>query len=120
MERQYQLDMNKEALKHQFNIETSTLEYHTKTSLENQRASLTKQEKKLQHKQELEKLVLQYNLEILKKFLDSQLQDWRTTHTKASEIIFRLVEQMLGLGEQQVSECEMRRMYEDALNRAYP
>lgn len=120
MEKQYQLDMNKEELKHQFNIETSTLDYHTKTRLENQRASLTKQEKKLQHKQELEKLVLQYNLEILKKFLDSHLQDWRTTHTKASEIIFRLVEQMLGLGEQQVSECEMRRMYEDALNRAYP
>lgn len=108
------------AVKHTFDMDAKTLDYAKQMELEKQRKKLEKKEKKLQHAQELEKLVLQYNLGVLQKYVDSHLQDWRTEHTKTCEILFRLVEQMLGLGDQQVSESTMRRMYEDALARAYP
>jgi frataxin-like iron-binding protein CyaY len=100
---------------HQHAMQSKAFDYQAQKALEEQRTQLEKKSKKLSHRQELEKLVLQYNLEVLKKYIDSRLQDWRVTYDKANEIIFRLVERVLGLGDQQINEADISQYVREAM-----
>lgn len=70
-------------------------------------ADTIKQERlrKLEHEHLIEKLRLESNLRMMEMVLANELQDLRITFDKACDIIFRLVERALGLG-QQLAETE--------------
>lgn len=81
----------------------------------------SKQQKKMEkmlHRQAKEKMSLEHNFKVLEMCLSNQLQDWRVTHDKACEVIFRMVEKMLGLGEHQVSEAEISQYVQEAITMA--
>ena len=81
----------------------------------------SKQQKKMEkmlHRQAKEKMSLEHNFKVLEMCLSNQLQDWRVTHDKACEVIFRMVEKMLGLGEHQVSEAEISQYVQEAMTMA--
>ncbi len=70
---------------------------------------------KLKDRHEKEKRVLDQNFQILERHLAHHLQNLRVSYDKACEIIFRLVERMLGLGDQQVSEGDISQYVREAM-----
>jgi hypothetical protein len=116
---EHELRMREKQFDHMAGLQNKQVDFQYVQNLENQKANIQQQEQKLKHRQEIEKLVLQYNFGVLEKYLDHHLQNLRVTFDKSCEIIFRVIERMLGLGEQQVRESDIDRMVQDAMKQAY-
>lgn len=75
-------------------------------------------EQKFRHKQELEKLILEYNLKFLEAELNNHLQDKRITYDGLNAILMRLIERVTGLSEQATAD-DVSRWVDEAMGQAY-
>ena len=75
-------------------------------------------EQKFRHKQELEKLILEYNLKFLEAELNNRLQDKRITYDGLNAILMRLIERATGLSEQATAD-DVSRWVDEAMGQAY-
>lgn len=84
-------------------------------------ADLIKQERlrELEHRHKMEEMTLNFNLKFIEMFLQNEIQDQRVEHDKMCDIIFRVVERALGLGEQQVSQSDVSQWVSEAMGQAY-
>lgn len=75
-------------------------------------------EQKFKHKQELERLILEYNLKFLENELNHLLQNKRVTYDGLNGILMRLIERAVGLSEQ-VTADDVSRWVDEAMGQAY-
>lgn len=111
-----QLALNKQ--KHQQQMEIMAFEHNLKSEEREQIFNFSIIEHKLKQKQELERLILEYNLKFLQAELNNLIQDKRVTYDGLNSILMRLIEQVVGLTEQVNSE-DVQRFVDDALQQAY-
>jgi hypothetical protein len=69
----------------------------------------------LQHQHQREKIILEYNNALIMRFVDSHLKNYNLTFEKACDLVFRLVERSLGMGEQQASEADVSSWVREAM-----
>lgn len=72
--------------------------------------------RKLDHAHTVEKLQLESNLRMVEMVLSYELQNLRVAYDKTCDIIFRLVERALGLGEQHAEVDSVRAWVREAMD----
>lgn len=75
-------------------------------------------EQKFKQKQELEKMILEYNLKFLETELNHLIQNKRVTYDGINSIVMRLIERVVGLSEQATAE-DVSRWVDEAMAGAY-
>lgn len=76
---------------------------------------LERKAKRLTQQQELERVVLEYNLKFLEQQLGHILQNERVTYDGINAIVMRVIERMLGLGDHQVTDDELTSYVNEAM-----
>ena len=84
-------------------------------------ADTIKQErlKELDHKHKIESMTLEYNLRFTELALQNELQNARVSYDKTCEVIFKLIERVLGLGERYASQEDISSWVNEAMGQAY-
>lgn len=103
---------------HQQTIERMRLEAELKQNEQKNLLNLNIIEEKFRKKQEIEKMVLEYNLKFLELELNHYLQNERITYDSLNNIIMRIIERIVGLNEQVNSE-DVERFVNEAMRQAY-
>lgn len=103
---------------HQQQMELMKFEADLKYQEREQVFNLSIIEQKLKQKQELERLILEYNLKFLQAELNNLIQNKRVTYDGINSILMRLVERVVGLSEQVNSE-DVQRFVNEAMQQAY-
>jgi hypothetical protein len=75
--------------------------------------------KELDHKHKIESMTLEYNLRFTEMFLQNEIQNSRITYDKTCEVIFKLIERALGLGERYASKEDVASWVDEAMKQAY-
>lgn len=75
--------------------------------------------KELDHKHKIEAMQLDYNLKFAGMFLENEIRDSRVTFDKSIEVIFKVIERCLGLGEREVSNADVSDWVREAMGQAY-
>lgn len=115
----HEQDMQKMAFEHQIRTRESQQQHYQSAEFEQLQSQLRQSETRLANQQKLEAMVLEYNLRVLMNVCDSNLQDWRVTYDGLNEILMKVIERILGLGDEQVSERDIERYVDEAMRQAY-
>lgn len=75
--------------------------------------------KELDHKHKIESMTLEYNLRFTEMVLQNEIQNSRITYDKTCEVIFKLIERALGLGERYASQEDIASWVDEAMGQAY-
>lgn len=75
--------------------------------------------KELDHRHKIEVMQLEYNLKLVEMFLENEIRDSRVTFDKSIEVIFKVIERCLGLGEQDVSRDDVSSWVNEAMGQAH-
>ena len=74
--------------------------------------------KELDHRHKIEAMQLDYNLKFAGMLLENEIRDSRVTFDKSIEVIFKVIERCLGLGEREVRYEDVSDWVNEAMGQA--
>lgn len=111
----HEQEMEKMKLESELRMREKSQEFFYQDKTDRNHHSYKIFEEKLQQKHALEKRTLDANFEKMAKHLEHVLQNYRVTYDGINDIVMRLIERFLGLGEHELSDEEMASYINEAV-----
>ncbi len=111
----HEQEMEQIRLEHQLRMQENQQGFRQQIGMEQYKASIEQNRQRQKRVQELHKAVLDYNLRVFEKVIANVIQNKRVTYDSLNSIIVRILERLLGLGEQQISDDDIKQYVKEAM-----